>query len=139
MESFICSEGNTRRHFYVDSHNILDLLPFMGHMQIHFFIFTHSSYRKSSQRCRTSQANDLKIFLRNHREYLFVDKEGSQLVCFYLHISPNNFIIYNRNQYLLLLCSMWKHRFPLKSSQPQHSNVGGRIFLKNYICICRDL
>lgn len=30
MESFICSDGNTQRHFSVDFCNILGLLPFMG-------------------------------------------------------------------------------------------------------------
>lgn len=138
MESFSCSERNTWRHFTVDFCNILGLLPFMGQMQIHFFIFTHSSNRKSPQRCRTTQANDLKIFLKNHQG-IFIYKEGSQLFCFYLHLSLNNFSIYNRNLYLFLLGSMWKNRFPLKSNQPQHSSAGGRIFLKNYICIFRAL
>lgn len=67
MESFSCSERNTWRHFTVDFCNILGLLPFMGQMQIHFFIFTLSSNTKSPQRCRTTQANDLKIFLKNHQ------------------------------------------------------------------------
>lgn len=92
---------------------MLNLLPFKGQMQIHFFIkhtdygaldYTFLAWALSSLPTENPHKDAelykqmiSRLFLRTTREHSFADKEGSQLFRLYLHLSLNNFSIYDRH------------------------------------------